>query len=110
MTTAIVIEYFFYVIGLYIVNAIFGLPSLVIASTLLVVVNVRFHTEYLRKIIKTFQIINEITFETIKKKLKVAPGDIKEAGEDYDDKLKKMLPEAQYNQVNKEIEEVFRMK
>lgn len=103
----IVVEYIFYLICLLIINAIFGLPMLIIASVILIIYNIRYHTTYLLNFIKVLLIVNEMKTNTIQDKLKITPEEVEKERKEYDEKAKNTLTEKQYKELNKVIRQVM---
>lgn len=65
----------------------------------MIVWHIHYSVDFLRKLIRTFQIHNEIKIEAISKKIGVTSKDIKEAQEEY----MQQLTEKQIKQIEKEV-------
>lgn len=103
---AIIIDCVLYIIGLLIINSFFGLPILIIAGVILIILNIRYHTNFLRKLMRTFHLANEVRMTAINTKLKITRENIQKANIEHDKEIKNSLTEKQYKQLIKDINDV----
>lgn len=94
--------YILEVVGAIIINSIFGIVGLIIYCFIVILLNLAYYIDFLRGLIRVFQVGNEAKIVTIMRKLKITD---KEMG-DIAEEIKGKSTEKQWASLEKDIKDL----